>query len=174
MKYIVSKSKHPDKEFTDNYYHFYQETIYNLYYYRRYIDFAKRWNSFLNGVVVVFSLSAFSGLWLWETAPKVWAIIVAIAQGISSIAHLLPFQRQVDALNTFLPQLDDFVVQVEKDWYSLSTLSNEKVLELTTKRKLEYRELDKEFLGKVSFFERKRFSKDAENSREKYNSFHGF
>ena len=95
------------------FWNFFTQMKMDEYYYARYQDSSAKWERNLTIATCIVSFGGIA-LWpIWETLWWLWAIIIAAAQILSAIKHLLPFSRRAIVGAYFLQDFGYLINEVE-------------------------------------------------------------
>jgi hypothetical protein len=155
------------------YWKMYEEYLFNSYYYWHYCSSSSLRSKMVKSALILVTLGNVVTLPFWNTIPDVWRIIAAVAQFISAISYMLPYNAQITAINMFHPALENLLLVIEHDWDQLDVKTDTEVYDLIFKYKTEYSAIHSKFIGSTEFPRRRKCAKKAEKDYDNY-KFHHF
>jgi len=129
---------------------------------------AMRIKSFIDAFVAIASCAGVATLAAWHSFYIVSLGIIAIAQFIGAIYHLLPYGNQINALKYYCPEIRKLLDDMEESWFSFSDDEKEKIIGLINRYRREFSNLETIYLGDTYFPESDRINKKASIECERY------
>lgn len=129
-----------------------------------------------NNLIIGFSLFVTlggMGSWvIWQKYGWIWAAVVAVSQLLASVRFLFPFDARIGALQYFLPDLHDMLIDVEHLWGEIDrkpeNYTDDKISKLVLKHTKQLAELEKKYLKDISFPHSKYCNDKASSEMNKY------
>jgi hypothetical protein len=94
----------------------YEQFYYDEQYYRHYKARSEIISRLIKAFLVVCSCSSVAVIFAAPSLAPVWMVIVGLAQVVSSIEFLFPYEKQIVALDFFLPEMRLLLNAVEFYW----------------------------------------------------------
>lgn len=138
----------------EKYWAMYESVKHSERYFFYYRERAWKWDKGIKAFLVIASLSSVANLAFWDQISITWAIIAMAAQILSALAYLIPFSDQVTALNSFLPEIDKLLCQIDHDWDRiniLQELSDVEINDLVLKYNLAFSDLEDRYTRGIQF-----------------------
>ncbi len=151
------------------YWEMYQRLVYVRYYYETYKIHSVRIDRTIKIFLCAVSLAGIGSLWFWSSFSHVWKLILAFAQLLSAISYMLPYSKQVQALDMLLPDLEDLFNQVDRDWDIIDSMTSSDVNNMIFQYQNQLSAMENKYIGTTSFPDSRHCIKVAEKKKEKYN-----
>jgi hypothetical protein len=103
----------------------------------------------MTALPLIISAGGLSAFFIGEGHLVTGAILMITAQAISAIAHLLPFQKRLQALTYLANGLSQIIGQVEADWLRIDSIPDEDVKDLIIHYNKEAERLETLALGEL-------------------------
>lgn len=137
-------------------------------YYIRYQIKSQRGDAIISAACIAFSVLTAAG-WLSSLlSPLLSAVIISLLQVISAIKPLFPFSKQSTALQYLIPEISNLLLEVERTWNDIYSLSDEKISSFIHTYQSRYNEMDSRITSGIYLPVSKRCEIYAENECKKY------
>lgn len=139
------------------------------YYYQLYSVHAHRQRNLLSALTTVGS-AAFVLTW-YQTGilPLLWGSLILIAQVLTALQPLLPFEKRMTAACYICSDLVHLNLEVEMEWYRFKIDSSEdEYREKIDRYRKEYDRIEERFSDPYTFPKHKRLFKEAQESAQIY------
>lgn len=122
----------------------------------------------LNAFIGFASCAGIASLAIWKNLWFIWGAIVAIAQALGAIQHLLPYSKQITSISYLLPDLDKLINEINYVWGTIDELSDKEINDLIFKYRNEFVDLESKYVGNTFFPEIPKCSRKSDNETDAY------
>lgn len=154
----------------DRYFSMYQSIEYKTCFYRAHGENARKWYNLYTAATLALSILSVLIWSISKTMPAIWAILIAAAQFAQAYSTNLPWANQLTALKYLLPELDQLVLDIDRDWLYIDTggYASEEILELISTYEKRYASLENQFASDAPFHQKQKILEKAEKDQRQY------
>ncbi|MGO5550052.1 hypothetical protein ACTQW9_12335 [Lachnospiraceae bacterium LCP19S3_B12] len=134
----------------DQYWNFYVSLKYKEFYYKWFRSFWGRINWGISCFCTLISLSCVAAWGVWKMYPVLWTVLICVSQVIQVLFPKLPYNDLLSASKLITNPLDRLLLDLEHSWLQMNytkNFSDNEILDLLHKYKLEYSELVTQFFS---------------------------
>ncbi|MEM5775792.1 MAG: hypothetical protein AAGU05_12395 [Anaerolineaceae bacterium] len=100
----------------DTFWDFFTEIKYKSSYFDAYRCCARRIDNSINFFTALLSATSIANWLIWGQHPKLWSVLIGVAQIIQIAKPYLPYSKHVAALKFAIPEIQTVLRQIEEVW----------------------------------------------------------
>lgn len=128
----------------------------------------KRMNLFL----ACASCAGIAAWGIWDQYPAVWAMLLAFSQIVSVMRDNLPFVSESIQLRFFIPELQNILIEIEREWNKLDGKSDTEIASLIFYYENKISQIENNYISGLTLAKNKKCAKEATEEQKAFFSFY--